>query len=58
MGASSSKDGARQLVIEEQVDFGTVLPNGIYTSTQQDFDLRVVRRFICERRLAPFYKGK
>lgn len=60
MGASVSKDTNRtaQQTIEESVDYGTTLPNGIYSATQQDFNLRIVRNLIVERKLAPFYKGK
>ncbi|KAJ8655003.1 hypothetical protein O0I10_009399 [Lichtheimia ornata] len=59
MGASVSKDTNRtaQQTIEESVDYGTTLPNGIYSATQQDFNLRIVRNLIVERKLAPFYKG-
>lgn len=60
MGASVSRDANRtaQHTIEESVDYGTTLPNGIYSATQQDYNLRIVRNLIVERKLAPFYKGK
>ncbi|KAI7874805.1 hypothetical protein K492DRAFT_174109 [Lichtheimia hyalospora FSU 10163] len=59
MGASVSRDASKttQQTIEECVDYGTTLPNGIYSATQQDFNLRIVRNLIVERKLAPFYKG-
>lgn len=59
MGASVSRDANRtaQHTIEESVDYGTTLPNGIYSATQQDYNLRIVRNLIVERKLAPFYKG-
>ncbi|KAI9312453.1 hypothetical protein BX666DRAFT_1865909 [Dichotomocladium elegans] len=43
--------------IKDLVDLGSVLPNGIYPTAQQDYDLRVVRILILGRKLAPFYKG-
>lgn len=42
----------------ERVDFGTVFPNGLYTSTPQDFDARMLRQLILSKKLSPFYKGK
>jgi hypothetical protein len=42
----------------ERVDFGTVFPNGLYTSTPQDFNARVLRQLILTKKLSPFYKGK
>ncbi|RUS13825.1 hypothetical protein BC938DRAFT_477655 [Jimgerdemannia flammicorona] len=42
---------------DQQIDYGSLLPNGIYPGSPQDYDHRVVRRLICDRRLSPFYKG-
>ncbi|CAG8606461.1 7699_t:CDS:1, partial [Scutellospora calospora] len=41
---------------EETVDGGQLVPNGVYKGPQ-DWDYRSVRKFIIERKLAPFYKG-
>ncbi|CAG8481880.1 18335_t:CDS:2 [Gigaspora rosea] len=41
---------------EETVDGGQLVPNGVY-KVPQDWDYRSVRKFIIERKLAPFYKG-
>ncbi|KAK9763405.1 SNF1-interacting protein [Basidiobolus ranarum] len=38
------------------VDGGGFTPNGIYTA-EQDFDHRVVRKLIVERKISPFYRG-
>ncbi|KAG2223228.1 hypothetical protein INT45_006109 [Circinella minor] len=43
--------------IKDLVDLGSVLPNGLYSTAQQDYDLRCVRNLIVARKLAPFYKG-
>lgn len=42
---------------DQTVDHGALLPHGIYHGAPQDYDYRVVRKLISERRLAPFYKG-
>ncbi|KAK9719625.1 SNF1-interacting protein [Basidiobolus ranarum] len=39
-----------------RIDGGGFTPIGIY-SAEQDFDGRAVRKFILDRRIAPFYKG-
>ncbi|KAI8341813.1 hypothetical protein BC941DRAFT_414554 [Chlamydoabsidia padenii] len=67
MGANGSKDansrsGNLQSIHlknkpQEQVDFGTVFPNGLYSTTPQDFDSRVLRQLINTRKLSPFYQG-
>ncbi|KAI9102531.1 hypothetical protein DFS34DRAFT_397328 [Phlyctochytrium arcticum] len=46
-------------VQEPKVDEGQVVPfkNGVYANAVQDWDHTVVKRFIRERRMAPFYKG-
>ncbi|ORY01785.1 hypothetical protein K493DRAFT_298229 [Basidiobolus meristosporus CBS 931.73] len=38
------------------VDGGGFTPNGVYTA-EQDFDHRVIRKLILDRRISPFYKG-
>ncbi|KAI8973535.1 hypothetical protein BDF20DRAFT_882906 [Mycotypha africana] len=43
--------------LEDLVDLGTVFPNGLYTATEQDYDARIVRKLIIQRKIAPFYKG-
>ncbi|KAG0165834.1 SNF1-interacting protein [Apophysomyces sp. BC1034] len=62
MGANTSKNNGHvnhtQRRVDEQVDFGSTLPNGLYPSAEKDFDLRSVRRLIVQRKLAPFYKGQ
>lgn len=46
--------GRRQ---EDTVDGGFTFPTGeVYSKT--DSDLRVIRRLIIERKLAPFFKGR
>ncbi|ORX46810.1 hypothetical protein DM01DRAFT_1310911 [Hesseltinella vesiculosa] len=66
MGANSSKENQRTSNIQsihfkskspEQVDFGTVFPNGLYSTAPQDYDARILRQFIIARKLSPFYKG-
>ncbi|KAI9299798.1 hypothetical protein BJ944DRAFT_244829 [Cunninghamella echinulata] len=66
MGANSSKDNSRGSSIQsigfknkpqDLVDFGTIFPNGLYSTTPQDFDTRALRQLIITRKLAPFYKG-
>ncbi|KAI9231690.1 MAG: hypothetical protein BYD32DRAFT_466924 [Podila humilis] len=51
MGNASTKD-----IKADQIDGGGLVPNGIYTATQ-DYDFRIVQRLILQRKLAPFYKG-
>lgn len=67
MGANASKNSGKstksgriqQQKIEDLVDLGAVLPNGLYTTTtQQDYDPKVTRSLIIARKIAPFYKGK
>ncbi|KAG0162402.1 SNF1-interacting protein [Apophysomyces sp. BC1034] len=66
MGANGSKDNGRAAAhsvhhthqkIEDLVDLGSVLPSGLYPTTEQDYDPRCVRNLIIARKLAPFYKG-
>ncbi|KAL1921882.1 uncharacterized protein VTP21DRAFT_10524 [Calcarisporiella thermophila] len=54
MGQSNTKDHAKPT--DDTIDGGSLTPQGVY-STPQDYDVRVVRRLITERKLAPFYKG-
>ncbi|CAJ0843609.1 5780_t:CDS:2 [Entrophospora sp. SA101] len=51
MGNSNGKDKS-----EEIVDGGQLVPHGLYKGPQ-DWDTKSVRKFIIERKLAPFYKG-
>ncbi|KAI8076419.1 uncharacterized protein B0P05DRAFT_545813 [Gilbertella persicaria] len=64
MGANTSKNTTKnssnrvhQQKIEDLVDLGSVLPNGLYPATEQDYDPRIVRSLIIARKIAPFYKG-
>lgn len=67
MGANASKSSGKssknanrinQQKIEDLVDLGAVFPNGLYTTTtEQDYDPRVVRSLIVARKISPFYKG-
>ncbi|CEP18645.1 hypothetical protein [Parasitella parasitica] len=43
--------------IEDLVDLGAVFPNGLYATTEQDYDPRILRKLIVQRKIAPFYKG-
>lgn len=40
---------------EDTVDFGHLVPQGIYTGPR-DWNQVIVSQLICERRLAPFYR--
>lgn len=40
------------------IDYGYLVPQGIYTAADTDYDLNVVRSLIRKGHLAPFYKGK
>ncbi|KAI7884880.1 hypothetical protein K492DRAFT_157777 [Lichtheimia hyalospora FSU 10163] len=66
MGANTSKandpehhssHSSHHHKVKDLVDFGPVLPNGLYPTALQDYDLRCVRNLILSRKLAPFYKG-
>ncbi|KAJ1655050.1 SNF1-interacting protein [Dispira simplex] len=39
------------------IDGGRFEPVGVYAAEEQDFDRRVVRRLILDRKVAPFYQG-
>ncbi|KAI9262159.1 hypothetical protein BDA99DRAFT_537504 [Phascolomyces articulosus] len=67
MGNNTSRDSgntsrrsngrsSKQTTIQEYVDYGTTLPNGLYTA-QQDYNIKNVRKLIRERKISPFYKG-
>lgn len=53
---SAKENHARQLIIhyQESVDGGYLAPHGIY-KLNLDFDPKIVRQLIIDRRLAPFY---
>lgn len=53
----SSHSSTHHHKVKDLVDFGPVLPNGLYPTALQDYDLRCVRNLILSRKLAPFYKG-
>ncbi|KAF7732887.1 SNF1-interacting protein [Apophysomyces ossiformis] len=59
MGVNSSKDAYNALAFGrgEMVDYGSLIPQGIYSEANLDYDHKAVRKFIREGRLAPFYKG-
>lgn len=59
---SSSRKNAKpgripQQKIEDLVDLGAVFPNGLYPTTEQDYDPRILQKLIVQRKIAPFYKG-
>jgi len=65
-GSSSSNGSSRknakpgrmpQQKIEDLVDLGAVFPNGLYPTTEQDYDPRILQKLIVQRKIAPFYKG-
>jgi hypothetical protein len=41
----------------EYIDGGSLMPHGVYAESTLDYDRRVVRKMMLERRIAPFYKG-
>ncbi|KAK7203770.1 hypothetical protein BZA70DRAFT_59503 [Myxozyma melibiosi] len=56
-GLAATRSAVRHaLNIEETVDGGYLVPQGVYSGTP-DFKARVVRQLMIERRLAPFFKG-
>ncbi|KAL7316907.1 SNF1-interacting protein [Mucor circinelloides] len=67
MGANASKQSGNskssksgripQQKIEDLVDLGAVFPNGLYPTTEQDYDPRILQKLIVQRKIAPFYKG-
>ncbi|KAK4510459.1 uncharacterized protein ATC70_004889 [Mucor velutinosus] len=68
MGANASKQSGSssknakpgrmpQQKIEDLVDLGAVFPNGLYPTTEQDYDPRILQKLIVQRKIAPFYKG-
>ncbi|KAJ3983128.1 hypothetical protein F5890DRAFT_1414394 [Lentinula detonsa] len=52
MGNSSSSSSRSH---EETVDFGFLIPQGVYTGPR-DWNQAIVTQLICARRLAPFYR--
>ncbi|KAI9275415.1 hypothetical protein BY458DRAFT_507378 [Sporodiniella umbellata] len=64
MGANTSKSAGKlnkssvcKPKMEDSVDLGAVFPNGLYPTTEQDFDPRAVKSLIIARKISPFYKG-
>lgn len=53
MGNSVSSSGKGHH--EETVDFGRLVPQGVYTGPR-DWNHAIVTQLICERKLAPFYR--
>ncbi|KAK9240663.1 hypothetical protein V1525DRAFT_416473 [Lipomyces kononenkoae] len=54
--ASTRSSIRHALNLDEQVDGGYLVPQGVYTGPQ-DFKARIVRQLQVDRRLAPFFKG-
>jgi hypothetical protein len=52
MGNSTSSAGRHQ---EDTVDYGYLTPQGVCTGPM-DWNNQIVTQFICERKLAPFYR--
>jgi len=52
MGNSSSSARGHH---DDTVDFGSLLPQGVYTG-QQDWNQAIVAQLIVQRKLAPFYR--
>lgn len=53
MGNSSSSSGRNHQ--DETVDFGNLVPHGVYISSR-DWNQAIVAQLIGERKLAPFYR--
>jgi hypothetical protein len=53
MGNSTSSSGRGHH--DESVDFGQLIPQGVYTGPR-DWNQAIVSQLICARRLAPFYR--
>lgn len=53
MGNSSSSSG--RVHHDESVDYGHLIPQGVYTGPR-DWNQAIVTQLICARRLAPFYR--
>lgn len=56
MGHACSKV-ANTTALTTSVDHGSLIPQGIYT-TDNDYDINIVRQLIRKGQLAPFYTGK
>ncbi|OZJ05825.1 hypothetical protein BZG36_00923 [Bifiguratus adelaidae] len=58
MGANASRDAQPSIPPKVTlVDYGALEPNGVYPNSAHNYDTKVVRRYIAERKLAPFYRG-
>ncbi|KAG5458607.1 MAG: hypothetical protein BJ554DRAFT_1137 [Olpidium bornovanus] len=59
MGNAFTKksDEAGGSAAAETFDGGGFVPLGVYPNQPQDYDRKVVRKLIIERKLSPFYKG-
>lgn len=56
MGVNSSKFQKKNKL--QIIDFGSIIPLGLYEKNNDDYDLQVVRELILSKKLSPFYKGK
>jgi hypothetical protein len=56
MGVYSSKFQKKNKL--QIIDFGSIIPLGLYEKKNGDYDLQVVRELILSKKLSPFYKGK
>lgn len=43
--------------ISDTIDGGSILPTSLYPSSAQDYEQRLVKKVILERRLQPIYNG-
>ncbi|KAF9533484.1 hypothetical protein CPB83DRAFT_476322 [Crepidotus variabilis] len=55
MGNSSSSSSSGRGHQDETVDYGALVPQGVYTGTQ-DWNQQIVAQLIVSRKLAPFYR--
>ncbi|KAI8647933.1 hypothetical protein BD408DRAFT_408015 [Parasitella parasitica] len=55
MGANSSKFLKKNNL--QMIDFGSLIPLGLYEKKNDEYDLKVVRDLILSKKLSPFYKG-
>ncbi|KAI8150081.1 hypothetical protein BJV82DRAFT_585768 [Fennellomyces sp. T-0311] len=55
MGANLSRIGVYDS--NEIIDFGSTRPQGLYPDSPIDYDVKAVKRFMREGKLAPFYQG-
>ncbi|KAG4096476.1 hypothetical protein H8356DRAFT_1275865 [Neocallimastix lanati (nom. inval.)] len=54
--SSSSNRKKSNEFVDQQINYGSLVTKGIYTSTPE-YDIDVVRGFILKKKLSPFYKG-